>query len=56
MRLLLEDNVAGTRGLEGLDREDHLFYAEDFDKKPSDVTATQWKNKVPLAKMASLGW
>ena len=56
LRILLDDHDAGTLGLESLDRKEHLFYAEDSDKKPSDVTSTQWTNKVHLAKVLSLGW
>ena len=55
LRILLDNHDAGIRGLESLDRKDHLFYAVNFDKKPSDVTSTQWKNKVPLTKIISRG-
>ncbi len=55
LRTLLDDRKAGTRGLESLDRKDHFFYTSEWDNKLSDVTPTQWRNRVYLAKTISKG-
>lgn len=44
--LLLHGN--STRkifGLESIDQDQHLFYTADINKRPSDVTVAQWRNK-----------
>lgn len=54
-KVLLDDPKAGTRGLESLDSKNHFFYTKAFDQRPSDVTRTQWRNKVLLAQTTYSG-
>ena len=39
--------------LGSLDRKPHFFFTGDWNTEPSDVTSTQWQNKVDLAKKIS---
>ena len=48
-RILHDKPSEGSQGLESKDRNvAHLFYARTIDKRPQDVTPTEWKNRVQL--------
>ena len=54
-QLLIDKPIVETHGLESLEPRAHMYYDEDLTKRPSDVTPTQWRNKVHLAKTISSG-
>lgn len=58
-QILLGNRAERIRGLDILDRKNHLFYAgdfeQDFEQRPSDVTLSQWRNRVHLAMTISRG-
>lgn len=54
--LLLHHYVTGQRGIESLDRQNHFFSALDSPQaRPAHVSLWQWRNRVRLPRVWSLG-